>query len=225
MSTILIESGGYPNDPEKQYIRKLNFYTILNALHSIATGSYQSENIKDYDAIPENHRSLYDLVVRNAELTKENVKFRTNLGIIRSQAADSDKRSMLYRGYIDETGDMDKVFGYDEVDASDLTTAPGKVKVMTKAEWEKLSVKEEKELIKEGFLYVNFSDESTPRGAVKNRLLNLTANAVQSGTPIGLGQAANFILMRNNQPVFAVVNGFLIDLEKDAVALPNTFGY
>ena len=31
-STILVESGGYPEDPEKQEIRKLNFVSILSAL-------------------------------------------------------------------------------------------------------------------------------------------------------------------------------------------------
>ena len=38
-STILIESGGYPNDPDKQYIRQLNFMIILNALEQIASRS------------------------------------------------------------------------------------------------------------------------------------------------------------------------------------------
>ena len=37
-STILVESGGYPEDPEKQEIRKLNFVSILSALNAIATG-------------------------------------------------------------------------------------------------------------------------------------------------------------------------------------------
>ncbi|MEL6277238.1 MAG: peptidase M14, partial [Bacteroidota bacterium] len=35
--TILIESGGWPGDREKQYIRQLNFVSLLSALHSIAT--------------------------------------------------------------------------------------------------------------------------------------------------------------------------------------------
>ncbi len=36
ISTILIESGGFYADPEKQHIRKLNFYALLNAFVSIA---------------------------------------------------------------------------------------------------------------------------------------------------------------------------------------------
>src|SRR5690606_25111024 len=39
VSTVLIESGGYPGDPEKQFIRKLNFIVMLNSLIEIAQGS------------------------------------------------------------------------------------------------------------------------------------------------------------------------------------------
>ncbi|NJL74627.1 MAG: hypothetical protein HC892_05880 [Saprospiraceae bacterium] len=34
--TILIESGGHYNDPEKQFIRKMNFLALMTALESIA---------------------------------------------------------------------------------------------------------------------------------------------------------------------------------------------
>jgi len=39
-SLILIESGGYANDVEKQEIRKLNYVSILSALYTIANKSY-----------------------------------------------------------------------------------------------------------------------------------------------------------------------------------------
>src|SRR5690606_13943986 len=51
-STVLIESGGYKGDPEKQFIRKLNFIIILNALIEIAQGSYEQYDIGDYETIP-----------------------------------------------------------------------------------------------------------------------------------------------------------------------------
>lgn len=225
ISTILIESGGYPKDPEKQYIRKLNFYVILSALHAIATKAYEAENVHDYEAIPENSRSLYDLVIRNAEVTKGDIKFRTNLGINRSQITDPGKRSMSYRGFIEELGDMDKNFGYEEADAGLLTSLPGKVKVMSKADWSKMAPAQEKELIKQGFLFVKFSDGASPSGPVKNRLLNLTNSQAGTVEPIGLGQAANFILAKDNKPVYAVINGFLIDLEGENDPLPNSYGY
>ena len=225
ISTILIESGGYPNDPEKQYIRKLNFYVILSSLHAIAKKAYEQENISDYDAIPENSRSLYDLVIRNVEVSKGNVKFRANLGINRSQIVDAGQRSMSYRGGIEEVSDMAKNYGYDEADASALISVPGKIKIMKEAQWEKLALAEEVELVKQGFLFVKFSDQKSPTGPIKNRLLNLTNNGTPSTQPIGLGQAANFILADQRGPVYAVLNGFLVDLRKDVGVLPNSYGY
>ena len=225
ISTILIESGGYPGDLEKQYIRKLNFYVILTSLHAIAKKSYEAEDIKDYALIPENERALYDLIVRNAEVTKGGFKFRTHLGINRSHATDAEKRSMNYRGTISELGDMDRNFGYEEADASSFTSAPGKVKLMQSAAWEKLSLAEEKELLKQGFLFVKFADKKSPTGPIKNRLLNLTNSSDENLQGMALGQPANFILSASNQPVFAVVNGFLIDLRKAIEVLPNVYGY
>jgi hypothetical protein len=225
ISTILIESGGYPGDPEKQYIRKLNFYVILSSLHAIAAKSYEGEDVRDYAAIPENSRSLYDLVIRNAEITKGSTTFRAHLGINRSQILDAEKRSMSYRGYIEELGDMDKNHGYLEADASSLLSVPGKIKLMKAAAWEGMSLAAETELLKQGYLFVKFSDQKSPTGPVKNRLLNLTNSAVQNTEPVGLGQSANFILAASDKPVFAVINGFLVDLTKEVKALPNVYGY
>ena len=225
ISTILIESGGYPNDPEKQYIRKLNFYVILNALHAIASNSFEGEDMRDYAGIPENSHALYDLIVRNAEITKDDFKFRAHLGINRSNVTDADKRHMNYRGIIQELGDMDRNFGYEEADAANLTSSPGKIKLMKAAEWENLSLPAEIALLKEGYLFVKFSDRKSPTGPIKNRLLNLTNDPNQNNQPIGLGQSANFILSASGKPVFAVVNGFLLELNKTIAALPNVYGY
>src|SRR5690606_9761697 len=60
-STILIESGGYLNDPEKQKIRKLNFIAILSALFSISNKDYKDLPVQEYEQIPENDSKLFDL--------------------------------------------------------------------------------------------------------------------------------------------------------------------
>ncbi|WP_291781418.1 M14 metallopeptidase family protein, partial [Cecembia sp.] len=53
-STILIESGGYPNDPEKQEIRKMNFIIMLHALIEIADKNYTQYTLNEYYSIPDN---------------------------------------------------------------------------------------------------------------------------------------------------------------------------
>jgi hypothetical protein len=65
-STVLIESGGWEGDPEKQFLRELNFVGILAALDAIAHGTYRDFPVELYAALPENGRRVGDLLIRNA---------------------------------------------------------------------------------------------------------------------------------------------------------------
>ncbi len=225
ISTILIESGGYYHDPEKQFIRKLNFLALLTAFESIAKESYQKEDIKDYDQIPENENSLYDVFVKNITITKEGQEFKTHLGINRSQVRSADNSAMSYSGRIAELGDQELVFGYDDIDATGLKFTPARIKTMTKTEWDKLTPQQELDLIKEGYLFVKWSDGKSPTGAIKDRLLNLTNSNDSTVQAAGIGQNAQFLLTKDGKPVYAVVNGYKVDLSQPAKVLTNTWGY
>ena len=62
-STILVESGGWENDPQKQYLRKVNFVALLAALESIAAGSYEGNGTDMYMGLPGNGRRIGDLLM------------------------------------------------------------------------------------------------------------------------------------------------------------------
>jgi hypothetical protein len=62
-STILVESGGWTDDPQKQYLRKVNFVALLAALESVATGSYRGVGTDAYQALPGNGRRIGDLLI------------------------------------------------------------------------------------------------------------------------------------------------------------------
>lgn len=66
VSTILIESGGWEGDPEKQFLRELNFVALGAAFEAIATESYAEAPVEIYDALPQNGRRFGDLLVRGA---------------------------------------------------------------------------------------------------------------------------------------------------------------
>ena len=225
ISTILIESGGFKSDPEKQYIRKINFYALLTALESIAKNSYVDQSLSNYESIPENSRSLYDLVVRNVSINKEGIPFKTNLGINLSQIKGPNFSSMSYNGQIEELGDLELSYGHDEIEASQFSLILGKVKSILKSEWDKLTQEEEFQLIKEGYLFVKWLDAKSPVGPLSNRLLNLTNNDIGPLKAAGIGQQAQFLLTREGKPEFAVINGFVLDLNKDLQQVPNVFGY
>lgn len=67
-STVLIESGALPDDPQKQRLRRLNVAAILGALDGIATGTYLAANPAEYDELPLNTSGATDLLVMGGQL-------------------------------------------------------------------------------------------------------------------------------------------------------------
>lgn len=118
---ILIESGGFKGDPEKQYIRKLNFVSILTGLKMISDKSYEKENIKEYDTIPVNDKVIFDLIIRNATIKKGNSTYQADIAINRNERAVKGRDYFTQSSVIEEIGDMSVFFGTDEIDATGLT--------------------------------------------------------------------------------------------------------
>ncbi len=67
-STVLVESGGWPNDRDKMSIRKLNYVGLLVSLSAIATRDYERADPATYESLPFNTKNLYDLIVRGIGL-------------------------------------------------------------------------------------------------------------------------------------------------------------
>jgi hypothetical protein len=67
-STVLIESGHWPGDPEKKFIRKLNFVGLLTALRCIGNGSYQDAELDHYRDLPQNGKCVYNIIIRDVLL-------------------------------------------------------------------------------------------------------------------------------------------------------------
>ena len=123
-SIILIESGGYKNDPEKQYVRELNFLCILTGLYGIAYKYPSNFELMEYFKIPENKKEkLFDLLVRNAIVEKNGQLFKTDIGIRREEKDNEDFTNFSYIGKIEDIGDLTYYYGYEEIDATDLKVA------------------------------------------------------------------------------------------------------
>lgn len=69
-STILIESGGWANDPQKQHLRKTNFVAILSALDGIASRGYENYDPNTYESLAYNGRRPPDLLVTGGTVTQ-----------------------------------------------------------------------------------------------------------------------------------------------------------
>lgn len=144
---ILIESGGYKNDPEKQYIRKLNFVSILTGLHLIASDKYKKQDTKEYDKLAVNSKAIFDLIIRNVTIKKGETTFKADLAINRTERPVKGKDYFTTTSEIEEIGDMSVFFGTDEIDATGLEVVSEKeIGLGSKADFQ---------LVKEGkVLYV-----------------------------------------------------------------------
>jgi len=120
ISTILIESGFYKNDLKKDFVRKLNFISILTALDSIAKELYKKEFYADYFEIPENTEIFFDLLLRNLTLNFNFRKFTVDVGINRTKKFNSINKEFYFEGIIAGFGDLSTFYGLEEFDLQEF---------------------------------------------------------------------------------------------------------
>lgn len=103
-STVLIESGAWPGDREKAYLRKMNFIAILSALYSVATGAVDREDTTAYEELAENGKKMYAIVVRGATIRAAGTTFTADIGLNykRQAAANADDPTLV----VEDFGDL-----------------------------------------------------------------------------------------------------------------------
>ena len=62
-STVLIESGSLPGDPQKQELRRVNVMLLLTALEAIATSRYEEADPDTYEDLPFNRGVASDILL------------------------------------------------------------------------------------------------------------------------------------------------------------------
>jgi hypothetical protein len=107
-STVLIESGALPNDPQKQLLRAYNGAAILGVLEAIASRSYESADPMAYERLPFNRGGAYDLLVTGATIVLP------GLGTSRNDVAiNFDDSVARIGGRIREMGDLEGAVALD----------------------------------------------------------------------------------------------------------------
>jgi len=114
-STVLIESGVLPDDPQKQRLRRMNVVAILNALHAIAEGGTDGLPTAAYDGLPRNRSIPADLLIAGGTIVAgAGESVRADVAVrFEDSAARTDPR-------YGEIGDLAEVVAVDTVDASGL---------------------------------------------------------------------------------------------------------
>jgi len=128
-STILIESGALPNDPDKQRLRGINVVAILTALDAMATGAVDRVDPRAYDSLPFNTSGAYDLIIKGARIVLPG-----QAPYLADIAVNYDDAVARTGPRLREVGDLDNAVAFETIDAAGvyfhpraamLTTTPG----------------------------------------------------------------------------------------------------
>ncbi len=224
-SAILIESGGYPEDVEKQEIRKLNYVSILSAIYTIANGSYKDIPLEDYEKIPENDRKLFDLKIENAIYPLLGNDYVIDIGMNRLEVDKEDHTNFWYSSRILDQGDLSTYYGYETFDASGYTIVPGKVYPETLKSVEVLGRLKIESLLKSGHTYIRV--ENIPKDMLDSpfpiHIIGKKYAVPEFNIEVGINPT--FLLEKNGKIEYAVINGFLVDVNKSATDFGNAMIY
>jgi predicted deacylase len=117
-STVLIESGAWPGDPEKMALRKLNAVALLAALRGIAEGAEMDAPRSLYEDLPFNMKLMCDLIIRNASYraSHDGPAVTVDVGINYEDEV-GERGALVPMARIVELGDLRTFRGFEERDA------------------------------------------------------------------------------------------------------------
>lgn len=205
-SLILIESGGFPGDPEKQEIRKLNYVSILSALYTIANESFKSILTEDYEKIPRNDRKLFDLKIENVTYELLGDDYILDLGIFNNEVDLEGHTQFYYQSSVADQGDLSTYYAYKTFDAQGYKIVPPK---MAKVE----QVGDAMDLLKDGIAFVK-TEKPEKSEFIHLPLIIVNKDFELKSFRMEPGINPTFFLEKDEKLTHAIINGFLIDLSK-----------
>lgn len=210
-STILIESGGWKNDNEKMFIRKINFITLLTALYNISRNNWKNEKIETYEKIPFNRELLKDIIIRNLLLVKDGKRTRVDLCINLKEINIFGTNSCYIKSMIEDIGDLSVFFGYEDHDFRGMTVEYGKTcpqKITSAKEIENLDFYA---LYEKGF--TNIIVKNIHNKEFCEFPINIIKSDEKRPDNLKIECPANFVFRRNGKIKYVMINGFLINVK------------
>jgi hypothetical protein len=218
--SVLIESGGWKNDSEKQFIRQINYVALLVAFQSIAEGFYQQTPVNRYEEIPENDRLLFNVLFRNLTINYNEKNYLIDLGINHKEKNIDDYKSFYTRSEIADIGDLSTFYGYEEYDCTDMVVVPGKIYPQTFSKSEEIEELNFTEILDAGYTFIRIEDIEL-RSKYSKYPINLIVNGLQFESSIGYEEPANFIIQKNEEIHFVVVNGYVYNAKVKRHSIRN----
>jgi hypothetical protein len=214
-SVILIESGKRRDDPEKEFIRKLNFVAFLESFLSISEKRKNENALDVYKSIPSNGKLLYDLIFRNLSYKKNESTFNIDIAVNIEEYFDEQSKEQYFEGKIESIGDLKTCSGYKEIDCTGMEVKPGRIYTGEISEIEKFNFHK---LLNEGFTHVLLN--SFEHAKFAKYPLNIISRDLKHHVQIQVKQPANFFIC-DPEVRFTVVNGFVHECISEKIAIKN----
>jgi hypothetical protein len=110
-SSLLLECGGWKDDPEKQFLRKVSFVALLSALEAVAGESYADVPLAEYESLAEDDTSVVDVLLRGGTVVVPGLEpYRADVAI------EFPVPFQRENGEVASIGDLDDYTASEEVD-------------------------------------------------------------------------------------------------------------
>ncbi|GAA5221826.1 hypothetical protein GCM10025777_24560 [Membranihabitans marinus] len=206
-STILIESGGSKNDPQKQYLRKINFFTFIKSLEIIHRDLYLTKSIVDYEKIPFNQHKMLDLIIENLKYQYRGKTYEINIGYSKGNKNNA---------YINDIGDLSVYSGFDSFDASPYMAHVPKVSPHIHINRSDFAKSDWASAVQDGTLHfiVQQGGPKLPDYFPIQFYTDIkSSSSDKKFKPYNIGENPTIVLSKNNRPEYVVSNGKIYSIE------------
>ncbi|TVR76852.1 MAG: peptidase M14 [Saprospirales bacterium] len=213
-STVLIESGGLLDDPEKQYLRKLHFVMLMSAIVSIANGDYQHYSREAYEEIPANRISIFDLLIKNGVVSLPEGDFILDLGF-RSTAVFSDGHQGQRQtgARLVDVGDLSTFGGYRVYDAEGYYIVHAAIWPEIFSTLESLLSSDWREKLKTGYGYFHLEEEIPSDVKAELPFLILQPGMERPSFP-AIGYDAALFMQKDGEIRYVIANGAMHSIQQ-----------
>ena len=115
--TILFEAGHYPDDYNRDKVRRLIFHSLWIGVTEIAFNEIRGLYEQEYLKIPKNEKLFYDIIIRNAKLKRGEVYQIRDIAVQYEEKL--DKNQIIFVPKIEKISDLSGFYGHKEIDANE----------------------------------------------------------------------------------------------------------
>jgi hypothetical protein len=151
-----------------------------------------------------------DIVLRNLKYKNAGHEYTIDIGINREEENYNNAKDFYYKSSVEDVGDLSVFYGYDEYDLKGMEITVGKTYPLPFNSLQEIEKLNFTKLYKEGYTNV-VSAEKVSKNFTKLPVNIFYKTAEDEPLNIKLMQKANFIIKKDGEIKYVVINGFILD--------------